>query len=182
MAKVTSGQIGEYFKIGLYIAGAFVAYKAIKKITETFGLTKTEEEKKLITATEEAAGDSTEANVSNPLLAFNPQYGKALVIAYNKKFAPKKFDNIKQNGGFKAEDYYKMCRVLNLAKGTFDDNEDAIYNVFRNIQTQFQLSQLSLFWSTYRKYDLLEFLKDVLSAKEIEPILTQVKNYPQYLK
>lgn len=182
MAKITSSQVGEYVKIGLYMAGAYIAYKAIKGLAETFGIIKTKEETGLVTATEEAAGDSTEANASNPLLAFNPQYGKALIIAYNKKFAPKKFDNIKQNGSFKGEDYYKMCRTLNLAKGFFDDNEDAIYNVFRNIQTQFQLSQLSLFWSVYRKTDLLEFLKGVLNANEIAPILSQVKNYPQYLK
>lgn len=182
MAKVTSAQVGEYLKIGLYMAGAFIAYKAIKGLAETFGIIKTKEETGLDTATEDAGGSSTEANASNPLLAFNPQYTKALIRAYNKKFAPKKFDDNKQNGGFKGEDYYKMISTLNLAKGFFDDNEDAIYNVFRNIQTQFQLSQLSLFWSTYRKTDLLEFLKGVLSAKEIAPILSQVKNYPQYFK
>jgi hypothetical protein len=186
MAKVTSGQVGEYLKIGLYIAGAFVAYKAIKKITETFGLTKTEEEEQVEDATEDSAETSTEVIQSNPFLAFNPQYGKALAIAYNKKFAPKKFDNIKQNAGRKGEDYYKMCLTLRRAKGNYftlyNDNEEAVYNVFRNLQTQFQLSQLSLFWSEYAKSDLLEYLKSFLNADELKPILDQVKNYPQYLK
>ena len=96
MAKVTSGQVGEYFKIGLYMAGAFFAYKGIMKLAETFGIKKTDEEEKVDEATEDAAETSTETNVDNPFLAFNPNYSIALIKAFMAKYPKKTFDINKQ--------------------------------------------------------------------------------------
>ena len=96
MAKVTSGQVGEYLKIGLYMAGAFIAYKAIKGLAETFGIIKTKEESGLETATEQASQSSTEASSTNPLLSFSPLYSNALVVAYKKKYPSKVWDVSKQ--------------------------------------------------------------------------------------
>lgn len=181
MAKVTSGQIGEYFKIGLYIAGAFFAYKGIVKLAETFGIKKTEEEEKVEEATESSAATSTEAVITNPFLAFNPLYSKALVAAYNKKY-PSKVWNTARQEGMERERYKFFARELLNAKGIINDDENRIYSIFRTIQTQYQLSLLSLVFSYYWKKDLLEYLKGVLNADELKPILDQVKNYPQYLK
>lgn len=180
MAKVTSGQVGEYLKIGLYMAGAFIAYKAIKKLSETFGLTKTETEQGLETATEQAGGSSTEAS-SNPFLSFNPNYSNALVTAYKKKFPTATWDIPKQEG-MSRDQYKAFARDLLNAKNIINDDEDKIYSIFRTIQTQFQLSLLSRVFSFYWKKDLLEYLKGVLNADEMKTILNQVKNYPQYLK
>lgn len=181
MAKVTSSQMGEYLKIGLYMAGAFIAYKAVKKLAETFGLIKTKQEEGLETATEEAGASSTEASATNPFLSFNPNYSVALVKAYKKKFPSRAWDIAKQEA-ISREQYKAFSRDLLNAKGIINDDEDRIYSIFRSIQTQFQLSLLSRVFSFYWKKDLLEYLKSILSADELDPILKQVQNYPQYLK
>lgn len=181
MAKVTSSQIGEYLKIGLYMAGAYIAYKTIKKLAETFGVIKTETEEKLDTATEQAGESSTEASVTNPFLSFNPRYSEALVTAYKKKF-PDKAWNISKQEAISRDQYKAFSRDLLSAKDLINDDEQKIYSVFKNIQTQFQLSLLSRVFNFYWKKDLLEHLKSTLNADELAPILQQVKNYPQYLK
>lgn len=181
MAKITSNQISEYVKIGLYMAGAFIAFKAIKKLSETFGLTKTKEEEGLETATEQGAQSSIEASATNPFLSFNPNYSNALVSAYKKKF-PSRTWNIEKQEGIPRTQYKAFSRDLLNAKSIFNDDEDRIYTIFRTIQTQYQLSVLARIFSFYWKKDLLEYLKSILSASEIDPIFKQVKNYPQYLK
>lgn len=181
MAKVTSGQVSEYLKIGLYMAGAYIAYKAIKGLAETFGIIKTKEETGLETATEQASQSSTEASSSNPLLSFSPLYSNALVVAYQKKFPSKIWDVSKQEKIDRPK-FLELAKDILDAKGYFNDDEDKLYNVFKTIQTQFQLSLLSRVFSTYYKKDLLEYLKSILNADEIAPILNQVKNYPQYFK
>lgn len=181
MAKVTSGQVQEYLKIGLYMAGAFVAYKAIKGLAETFGIIKTKQEEGLETATQEAGQSATQASNTNPFLSFNPNYSNALIIAFKKKFPAKTF-NITQQEGLERKKYLELAKDILDAKGYFNDDEDKLYYIFRTIQTQYQLSVLSRIFSAYYKKDLLEYLKTFLKAEELEPILTQVKNYPQYLK
>ena len=181
MAKVTSGQIGEYFKISLYIAGAFFAYKGIMKLAETFGIKKTEEEEKVDKATEEAAGTSTETNVNNPYLSFNPNYSIALIKAFSKKYPKKTFDVKKQMPTDSTQQATIVKTILDAPR-FFNDNEDSLYDVFRNIETQYQLARVSKLFSILYKKDLLEYLKGFLSANELKPILDQVKNYPQYLK
>lgn len=181
MAKVTSGQVGEYLKIGLYMAGAFIAYKAIKGLAETFGIIKTKEESGLETATEQASQSSTEASTTNALLSFSPLYSNALVEAYLKKFAGKTWDTKKQEKIDRSK-FLELAKDILDAKGYFNDDENKLYNVFRIIQTQYQLSLLARVFGTYHKKDLLEYLKSILNADEIAPILNQVKNYPQYFK
>jgi len=181
MAKITSSQVSEYLKIGLYMAGAFVVYKAVKKLAETFGVIKTETEEKLETATEEAGASSTEASSTNPFLAFNPNYSTALVTAYKKKFPSREW-NIAKQEGISRDQYKAFSRDLLNAKGIINDDEVRIYSIFRTLQTQFQLSLLSRVFTFYWKKDLLEYLKTILNAEELDPILKQVKNYPQYLK
>jgi hypothetical protein len=181
MAKVTSTQVGEYLKIGLYVGGGFLAYKAIKNLAETFGLVKTEQEQQVDTATDQASGSTVQTpEKPNPFLAFNPTYAKALVEAYRKKYG--NTWNNKAQLKIASKDYLKLAKLLNDSKGFFNDDEDKLYSVFRLIQTQFQLSSLSIIFNFYYKKDLLEYLKSFLSAEEIAPILNQVKNYPQYFK
>ena len=163
------------------MAGAFIAYKAIKGLAETFGIIKTKEESGLETATEQASQSSTEASSTNPLLSFSPLYSNALVVAYKKKYPSKVWDVSKQEKIDRPK-FLELAKDILDAKGYFNDDEDKLYNVFKTIQTQFQLSLLSRVFSTYYKKDLLEYLKSILNADEIAPILKQVQNYPQYLK
>jgi hypothetical protein len=168
-------------KNAFLIAGAVVGFIALKKIAETFGIIQTKEENAVETATEESAGTSTEAVSTNPFLAFNPLYSNALVTAYNKKYPSKVWDIAKQEK-IERTQYKAYSRDLLNAKGIINDDEDKIYSIFKNIQTQYQLSVLARVFNFYWKKDLLEYLKGVLNADELAPILAQVKNYPQYFK
>lgn len=181
MAKVTSTQVGEYLKIGLYVGGGFLAYKLIKNLAETFGLIKTAQEQQLDTAIDQSSGSTIQTpDKPNPYLAFNPTYAKALVEAYKKKYG-NTWNNQAQLK-ISTTDFLKLAKLINEAQGFFNDDEDKLYSVFRLIQTQFQLSSLALIFNFYYKKDLLQYLKSFLSAEEIAPILDQVKNYPQYFK
>ena len=164
-----------------FIAGAVVGLIALKKIAEKFGIIQTKEEAEVETATESAGATSTTATKNNPFLAFSPKYSNALVTAFKKKY-PNSVWNMEKQEGMAREQYKAYARDLLNAKSIINDDEDKIYSIFRTIQTQFQLSVLSRIFAVYWKKDLLEYLKGVLNADELKPILDQVKNYPQYFK
>lgn len=180
MAKVTSGQVGEYIKIAAYLGAGYLAYKAIKGLAETFGLIKTEAEDKLDTSTDVASGDAS-ILIDNPLIAFNGNYATAIIIAFNKKFGRGKFNATFQNFvGTKT--LPELSRKLWESSHFFNDDEEAVYGIFRSLRSQYQLSILSsLFFHAYGK-DLLEYLKKFLDANEMEKIIDIVKNYPKYIQ
>tara|TARA_R110000868_G_scaffold402001_1_gene677901 strand:+ start:739 stop:1278 length:540 start_codon:yes stop_codon:yes gene_type:complete len=178
MAKIKSSDVGEYIKIGLYIGGAFLAYKAIKKLSETFGLTKSEADVATEEAIEQAGGSSV--NVGNsPFLAFSPSYAATLINDYNKTKAPKVFNYINQFGA-KASILGAMPKMLYDSKGFFYDDPERTYNIFRLIQTQYQLAIVASIFSTKYNKDLLTYLKSFLNAEELNIIVNIVKNYPKY--
>jgi hypothetical protein len=176
-------------KLGAVAVGAFAIYKLLQKI----GLVKTAEEETTQADTEEASQSAATANVNpeseanrNAMLSFNPQYRSALVIAYAKKYGKDKTKSqlaawlkLQQMPSDTASIFAKQ---IYDSKGTFNDNEDTLYNIFRNIKTQYQLSFISGIFSTVYKKDLLEYLKSFLNDVEINKLLTMVKNYPQYQK
>ena len=178
MAKVKSSDVADYLKIGLYVGLAFVGYKAIKKLTETFGLTKSEADVETEQAIEQAGGSSVTIG-NNPFLAFNPGYAATLINDYNKTKAPKVFNYINQFGT-KAALLGGMPKLLYDSKGFFYDDPERTYNIFRLIQTQYQLAIVSSIFSTKYKKDLLTYLKSFLNSSELKVITDIVKNYPKY--
>ncbi len=174
----TDEKIGIAFKLVLAGVGMY----AVKKIGEEFGLFDTKQEKDLEQATEDAAESATTVNAANPLLAFNPNYLGVLVQAYNKQKKPKIFNATYNLYGLTEADYKTIVGDLKASANLFDDDEDAVYGIFRKIQTQWQLSLLSSMFSHVYKKDLLQYLKSFMSAKELDPIIQIVKKYPQYRK
>lgn len=178
MAQAQSIDTGKVLKNAFYIAGGILGFIALKKIAEMFGLIQTQAEKEIEAGTEQAGGDSSTIQ-NNPYISFNPNYSVALIKAFRKKYPKKDFNAIYQRGP-SPEEYVKLSTDLGDAKGYFNDDEEKLYSVFRRIQTQYQLSLLSMIFAHTYKKDLLEYLKSFTSDDEMQKILTMVKNYPQY--
>lgn len=170
----------ENLKIGLQIGMAVVGFFAIKKLGETFGLFKSSEETASDNATSKAGEDSTETKPNNPYLSFNPNYWKALIKSFKLKYPTKTMDNNYQQNLPTSRTIYQLAEQVYLSKGIFNDNEDALFDVFSNLQTQYQLSWLSWVFSSKYKKDMLEYLKGFLSFDEQSKMLDKVKNYKQY--
>ena len=171
-------------KIGLAIklVGLGVGVYALKKVGEFLGVFKTAEEEKVDTSTASASESAEEIQSGNPYIAFNPNYAVAIVQAYNKKFKPKVF-----NGNYQMRVsplQYKMYadQLYNAKGGIFNDNEDSVYDIFRSITTQWQLSLLASTFHAFYKKDLLEYLKGFLDANELSTLLQIISNYPHYRK
>jgi len=169
------------FKAAVYGVGAYALYKVAQK----FGIFNTKEENDLENATTATTESATTTTTNNPFLAFNPNYAAEIVRAYNKKFAPKVFDGTYNMYGLSQAQFLGLATKIFKATTLADDNEDAVYDVFRSIQTQWQLSVLSSVFHTFYKKDLYNYIaapNGFLNAAEMAPILAMVKNYPQYRK
>jgi len=160
----------------------WLGYKIVTGVTDLLGLTKSEAKKKLDAALLQAAGDSTKiTDQNNPYVAFNPNFANAIVTAWKKKY-PGQVWNTSKQAKFSEQQYKDMADRIESAPGWFNDNEDTLYDIFRTIQTQWQLSLLSSFFHTYNEKDLFLFLTGFLSDDEMGNILNIIKNYPQYLQ
>ena len=180
MAESTD-KTGAYLKIGFQIALAVAGVIALKKVAEMFGLIKTAAESKVEDATSEATATSTEVTANNPMLSFNPNYSVALLKAFRKKYPKGQWFNTPQLA-FAPAEYNALAKKLYDSKSIFGDDEDKLYSVFRRVQTQYQLSVLSLLFTGLYNKDLLEYLKGFTNAEEMERVIDLVKNYPQYYK
>ena len=176
MAK--SKEVAEYIKIALYVGLAYLGYKAIKNISETFGLTKSEADIDVEKAIEQAGGSSI-AIQNNPFIAFAPAYASALINEYNKKYKPKVF-NFNTQFGMKASVLGSLPQLIYDSKGFFYDDPEILYGVFRKIQTQYQLAIVSSIFTTKYKKDLITYLKSFLNSSELKVVTDIVKNYPKY--
>ena len=168
---------GTYIKTAFQIALAVGAAIALKKLFDFIGITKSAETQKVDSATGKASASSLDIQSDNPYIAFNPNYAGTIIKAYNDKFGANKFNSAYQS-------YKKLVTAADKlydAKGLFHDNNDEAYSTFRDIQTLFQLSQLSWYFNNKKGRDLLEYLKTFLNDNEMQPILDQVKNYKAYL-
>jgi len=181
MADDKSKQVFGYIKIAALLGGAYLAFKAIKGLAETFGLVKSAAEEKIDTSTTQAGGSTIEAQNSNPYLSFSPQYSNALVAAWQKKYPKKVWDN-KMQMKFDAMSYKNYVDTLYNAKGIFKDDENSVLDVFRNLQTQYQLSFLARIFSFFYKKDMLSYLKTFMNDDNLKEVLEIIKNYPQYYK
>jgi len=181
MADDKSKQVFGYIKIAALVGGAYLAFKAIKGLAETFGLVKSEAEEKIDTATTSAGGSTIEAQSNDPYLSFSPQYIYALKKAWAKKY-PKKVWNGREQLKFDSDAYKKFADTLYNAKGFFKDDENSVLDIFRNLQTQLQVSQVALFFSFFYKKDMLAYMKTFMDDDNLKEVLEIIKNYPQYYK
>lgn len=181
MAEDKTKQVISYVKIGAILGIAYLGYKAIKNLAETFGLVKSEAEEKIDTATTSAGGSTIETQSNNPFLSFSPQYTTALVAAWQKKY-PNKVWNAKQQFKFDTMIYKNFADTLYNAKGIFKDDENSVLNIFRNLQTQYQVSFLAMIFSFFYKKDMLTYMKSFMDDNNLKEVLEIIKNYPQYYK
>ena len=106
---------------------------------------------------------------------------KKLQATVAEYFSPTYLTNLSAKG----EQYYlfsqsttdQLAKAIYDAKGFFNDNENAVYGVFSQINTKAQVSWLATRFAVKYKYDLLEYLKSFLNQKELEPIYTSVNSY-----
>lgn len=65
------------------------------------------------------------------------------------------------------------------AKSIFGDNELAVYNVFRQIKSQFQLYFFNRFFQAKNKVNLIDFVADFMNDEELYKINEIIKTYPR---
>ena len=76
----------------------------------------------------------------------------------------------------------KLAKVIKEAKGTFNDDEEAIKNVFgKKLRDKTQVASLSkAFYSLYKK-DMWQYLNSFLSQSELKQYVTKyVSRLPNY--
>jgi len=175
----TATNTNQNINLAFKLAMAGMGFIALKKLGETFGIFNTAEENQSNQATADASASATTTYTNNPYIAFNPNYAIAIVKAYNKKYYPKVFNGT-YNMVFTQLQYVQMINNLWAGKDLFNDDEEKIYAVFRQLTTQWQLSLFSSLFYYFKKKDLLEWLKGFLDANEMAVIFNIIKNYPQY--
>lgn len=85
------------------------------------------------------------------------------------------FLGVPQNG-YLAEVYAKQIWD---AKGTFKDNEDSVYNVFRDINDQYSIPFVAYKFSELFQRDLLGFLPTFMDNDELAIVYNIIKNNPK---
>ena len=72
------------------------------------------------------------------------------------------------------EYYYELINAPAAAtmqsKSLYDDDEDAVFNVFRKLRNQYDVHVFAVFFKTQSKKDLFAFLDSFLSTSEIAKI------------
>lgn len=127
----------------LLVGGLFFGYTAIKKIGETFGLVRTQEDEK--------ADALRVADYMAPAYALNLQQQK-------RKFYG--FPNQAQTATNIA------TRIYN-SKSVFNDNEAMLFGALNQLQYKTQISIVSYYFLKKYNKDLAQYLSSFLSAKEM---------------
>ena len=134
----------------------------VYSVAQKFGLVPSQESK----ATE-AAAQSLKS-----FKAFNPNFIKNTV---NKAGTPGQQFTVKKLTPARA---LAVAQQLKKAKGLFNDNEDAIYSVFRTLEYQSQVSQVAAEFLKLTKLELLTYLESFLNQKELAAIADIVNLLP----
>lgn len=106
------------------------------------------------------------------------------LTAFNRNFAK---DYIKQKGTPGRQ--YKtvllttpkaelLAQQLKKAKGIFNDDESAVYSVFRIVKTQTQISQVAKVFFDLTGRELVSFLESFMNEKELAKIYELVNGLP----
>ena len=73
-----------------------------------------------------------------------------------------------------------LSRILYNSKGTFNDDEAAVYGVFQQLKTRSQVSFLaSVFFNIYKK-SLIGYLSGFLNAEELATVAKITNKLPSY--
>jgi hypothetical protein len=141
------------------IIGAVALYfgytKILKPLSETFGLSKSEDEKNVNTETNK---------LDSP---FNPNFWKTIPNATI----------------IKTDAVNKFAETIWNSVGWFNDDFDAVLGVFKSLKTKTQVSYLVYKFNQLYKKDLLNWLlgttypSDRYSAEQVNQIINLVKNY-----
>ena len=188
-------QIESYVVPALKVAGGLALLFAGYKVMQKLGLIKTGEESEAEKTTETATKELTQSSntavvekedpTKNAILSFNPNYRLALVKAYAKAYPnkdPKTVFTVSKQLGANYSKFPELAKDLYAAHSIMGDDEEKVYNVFRLLQTQYQLSFLASVYSTAYKTDLFEYLNSFLSPTQFAKVIDIVKGYNQYIK
>lgn len=74
----------------------------------------------------------------------------------------------------------RHAQDIHNAWGWITDDEDKIYAVFRALKDKVQVSQVAKAYHDYFKTNLIDKLRDKLSAEEISEVLKIVNSLPRY--
>lgn len=143
-------------KLYLVIGGLLLIYIAGNKIFQKVGLTKSPEEKEK----EQQQQQVYQAQLTEQY--FDPDYYKSRMKVY-------KYVRL-----WTASSAKSLCVILYNAKGIpylTNDDEDAVYGVFKQCSAKTQVSQLSqVFYEMYKK-DLKSYLQSFLNKDEFGNVL-----------
>lgn len=154
------------FFTALKIIGIVAATYTIYQLLQEVGLIKTKNDKLAETvATEDV---------------FTPKYKSELMNLLAKKLkvnllTPQQISAAALSSG--TNNFIK--NELLKAKGIFDDDEEAIFNVFKNFQTQFQIMYFNEFFKATTKKDLFVFLYDFLDNDELARVVKTINAKPK---
>ena len=150
--KKTSIDPNTLIKAGISLAGLFIVYRLLQKV----GLLPTAE--------------STQAAQNLQ------QLENASVWDYNKFLSnlPAGAKLLTQNGAA------AYVNDLWNATGYFNDDEQAIYGVFRAMKTQSQISALAKRFNQLKAQDLYSYLKNYLNEEELLTVKKIIDQKPKY--
>lgn len=145
----------------LYIGGALAAYVfVLKPLLETLGLKDTAEEK----AADRLQSQTEQSSVAQDY--WRPGYfqqgaGKYTVALINQSRTD------------------ALVKKLWDAQGSFNDDEEAIFAVFRELKAKSQVSWLAYNFNRKHSKDLYTWLRDsVLNSSELNTVLTITNKLP----
>lgn len=151
-----------FFNWALAISGAFAIYKILQKI----GIIGTKED-----AQAEALLQSDTLTVG-----YDKTLGKLYRDKYGRNITRADIDRMvfsgTQNNAFAG-------RIVK-AKGIFNDDETAIYTVFRQFKSKFQLYFFSRFFLATKGKDLVFYLSEFMNNEEVSRIFTIIDKLPTF--
>lgn len=100
--------------------------------------------------------------------------------AFDIQYADEMTKKVKGVLWLKPEQASKYAKQIYGAWGVMDDDEDAVYNVFRSMKDKVQVSQVSKAYATAYKTNLIDTLRNKLSESEISQVLDIVRVLPRY--
>lgn len=155
LKRATSNPIVVY---GIVAVASY--YLVIKPLLQSLNLMDTREEK-------DAA--KLQSSVENAELSkdyWNPNYLKQAGTGYNVYLMPE-------------ADMRLYSKRIYDAQGTFNDDEEAIYAVFRQMRYKTQVAFLAYWFNKLYKKDLYTFLRDgVFNKDELATLLTIINKLP----
>jgi hypothetical protein len=88
-----------------------------------------------------------------------------------------KVTNADINNAYPNKNHYgKWILDIKYAKGTFDDDEEKVFNVFRSLASQLEIANFANLYKATQKVDLYTYLESFLSSGEMQTIYQIVKN------